>query len=143
MDGPARLQLMKEDGFEAVYIGVGAGLPKFMGIEGEHLVGVYSANEYLTRANLMRAYEFGKGSDTPITVSKNVAVVGGGNVAMDAARMAVRLGAENVYLVYRRSEAEMPARVEEVHHAKEEGVIFVRCKSQTDPAMRTAVVGME
>jgi glutamate synthase (NADPH/NADH) small chain len=117
-------QLMKEDGFEAVYIGVGAGLPKFMGIEGEHLVGVYSANEYLTRANLMKAYEFGKGSDTPITVSKNVAVVGGGNVAMDAARMAVRLGAENVYLVYRRSEAEMPARVEEVHHAKEEGVIF-------------------
>ncbi len=117
-------QLMEEDGFDAVYVGVGAGLPKFMNMEGEHLVGVYSANEYLTRANLMKAYEFGKGADTPIAVSKNVAVLGGGNVAMDAARMAVRLGAENVYLVYRRSEAEMPARVEEVHHAKEEGIKF-------------------
>ncbi len=117
-------QLMKEDGFDAVYIGVGAGLPKFMNIPGEHLVGVYSANEYLTRANLMKAYAFGKGSDTPIAISKHVAVLGGGNVAMDAARMAVRLGAEKVYLVYRRSEKEMPARVEEVHHAKEEGVIF-------------------
>lgn len=117
-------QLMKEDGFDAVYIGVGAGLPKFMNIPGEHLVGVYSANEYLTRANLMKAYNFGKGADTPIAVSKNVAVLGGGNVAMDAARVAVRLGAEKVYLIYRRSEVEMPARVEEVHHAKEEGVIF-------------------
>ena len=117
-------QLMKEDGFDAVYIGVGAGLPRFMGIEGESLVGVYSANEYLTRANLMKAYDFGKGADTPIAISKNVAVVGGGNVAMDSARTAVRLGAENVYLVYRRSEKEMPARVEEVHHAKEEGVEF-------------------
>lgn len=117
-------QLMKEDGFDAVYIGVGAGLPRFMNIEGESLVGVYSANEYLTRANLMRAYEFGKGSDTPIAMSKKVAVIGGGNVAMDAARTAVRLGAENVYLVYRRSEKEMPARVEEVHHAKEEGIEF-------------------
>ena len=117
-------QLMKEDGFSAVYVGVGAGLPRFMNIEGEHLVGVYSANEYLTRANLMKAYAFGKGSDTPIAVSKNVAVFGGGNVAMDSARMAVRLGAEKVYLVYRRSEVEMPARIEEVHHAKEEGVIF-------------------
>lgn len=117
-------QLMKEDGFDAVYIGVGAGLPMFMNIEGEHLVGVYSANEYLTRANLMRAYDFGKGADTPIAMSKNVAVIGGGNVAMDSARTAVRLGAENVYLVYRRSEKEMPARVEEVHHAKEEGVKF-------------------
>ena len=95
-----------------------------MNIEGEHLVGVYSANEYLTRANLMKAYDFGKGADTPIAMSKNVAVVGGGNVAMDSARTAVRLGAENVYLVYRRSEKEMPARVEEVHHAKEEGVKF-------------------
>jgi glutamate synthase (NADPH/NADH) small chain len=117
-------QLMKEDGFDAVYIGVGAGLPKFMNMEGEHLVGVYSANEYLTRANLMKAYQFGKGAETPIAVSKNVAVLGGGNVAMDAARMAVRLGAENIYLVYRRSEKEMPARVEEVHHAKEEGITF-------------------
>lgn len=117
-------QLIKEDGFDAVYIGVGAGLPMFMNIEGEHLIGVYSANEYLTRANLMKAYDFGKGADTPIAMSKNVAVVGGGNVAMDSARTAVRLGAENVYLVYRRSEKEMPARVEEVHHAKEEGVEF-------------------
>ncbi len=117
-------ELMDEDGFDAVYIGVGAGLPRFMNIPGEHLVGVYSANEYLTRANLMKAYQFGKGADTPIAVSKNVAVLGGGNVAMDAARMAVRLGAENVYLVYRRSEKEMPARIEEVHHAKEEGVQF-------------------
>ena len=117
-------QLMKEDGFDAVYVGVGAGLPWFMGIEGEQLIGVYSANEYLTRANLMKAYQFGKGADTPIAVSEHVAVVGGGNVAMDAARTAVRLGAKKVYLVYRRSEKEMPARVEEVHHAKEEGVEF-------------------
>jgi glutamate synthase (NADPH/NADH) small chain len=117
-------QLMKEDGFDAVYIGVGAGLPRFMGIEGESLVGVYSANEYLTRANLMKAYDFGKGADTPIAVSRRVAVVGGGNVAMDSARTAVRLGAEKVYLIYRRTEKEMPARVEEVHHAKQEGVDF-------------------
>jgi glutamate synthase (NADPH/NADH) small chain len=117
-------QLMKEDGFEAVYIGVGAGLPRFMGIEGESLVGVYSANEYLTRANLMKAYDFGKGADTPIALSKKVAVVGGGNVAMDSARTALRLGAEKVYLVYRRTEKEMPARIEEVHHAKEEGIEF-------------------
>ncbi len=117
-------QLMKEDGFDAVYIGVGAGLPRFMGIEGESLVGVYSANEYLTRANLMKAYKFGKGADTPIALAKKVAVIGGGNVAMDSARTAVRLGAEKVYLIYRRSEKEMPARIEEVHHAKEEGVEF-------------------
>jgi glutamate synthase (NADPH/NADH) small chain len=117
-------QLMKEDGFDAVYIGVGAGLPRFMGIEGESLVGVYSANEYLTRANLMRAYDFGSGADTPIARSKKVAVIGGGNVAMDSARTAVRLGAEKVYLVYRRTEKEMPARIEEVHHAKEEGIEF-------------------
>jgi len=117
-------QLMKADGFDAVYIGVGAGLPRFMGIEGESLVGVYSANEYLTRANLMKAYDFGKGADTPIALSEKVAVVGGGNVAMDSARTAVRLGAEKVYLVYRRSEKEMPARIEEVHHAKEEGIEF-------------------
>jgi len=117
-------QLMTEDGFDAAYIGVGAGLPRFMGIEGESLVGVYSANEYLTRANLMKAYDFGKGADTPIALSKKVAVVGGGNVAMDSARTAVRLGAEKVYLIYRRTEKEMPARVEEVHHAKQEGIEF-------------------
>ena len=117
-------QLIKEDGFDAVYIGVGAGLPRFMSIEGESLIGVFSANEYLTRANLMRAYDFGKGADTPIVLSKKVAVIGGGNVAMDSARTAVRLGAEKVYLVYRRTEKEMPARIEEVHHAKEEGVEF-------------------
>ncbi len=117
-------QLMKEDGFDAVFIGVGAGLPKFMNIEGESLVGVYSANEYLTRANLMKAYKFGAGADTPIARAKKVAVVGGGNVAMDSARMALRLGAQKVYLIYRRTEAEMPARAEEVHHAQEEGVEF-------------------
>ncbi len=111
-----------EDGFESVFIGSGAGLPRFMGIPGENLKGVYSANEFLTRVNLMKAYK--DNSDTPIQMSKNVAVVGGGNVAMDAARCAKRLGAENVYIVYRRSEAEMPARLEEVEHAKEEGVIF-------------------
>jgi glutamate synthase (NADPH) small chain len=117
-------QLIKEDGFDAIYIGVGAGLPNFMGIEGESLVGVFSANEYLTRANLMKAYSYGSGADTPIIQSKRVAVVGGGNVAMDAARTALRLGAEKVYLIYRRTEKEMPARVEEVHHAKQEGVEF-------------------
>ena len=112
---------MFEEGYEAVFIGSGAGLPMFMGIEGETLAGVYSANEYLTRINLMKAYE--SGHDTPIKRCKSVAVVGGGNVAMDAARCARRLGAE-VHVVYRRSEAEMPARVEEVHHAKEEGIQF-------------------
>lgn len=110
-----------EDGFEAIFIGSGAGLPRFMNIPGENLKGVYSANEFLTRTNLMKAYE--EGSPTPIQRAKKVAVVGGGNVAMDAARTALRLGAE-VHIVYRRSEAELPARVEEVHHAKEEGVIF-------------------
>lgn len=108
---------------DAVFLGTGAGLPWFMGIEGENLSGVYSANEYLTRANLMRAYDF-PNTDTPIAKSKNVAVVGGGNVAMDSARCAVRLGADNVYLIYRRTEKEMPARDEEIAHAKEEGVIF-------------------
>jgi glutamate synthase (NADPH/NADH) small chain len=117
-------QLLKEDGFDTAYIGVGAGLPRFMGIEGESLIGVYSANEYLTRANLMKAYDFGHGADTPIARSKKVAVIGGGNVAMDSARTALRLGAEKVYLVYRRTEKEMPARIEEVHHAKEEGIEF-------------------
>ena len=116
-------ELMEKDGFDAVFIGTGAGLPKFMNIEGENLVGVFSANEYLTRANLMKAYLRGVAA-TPISQSKIVAVLGGGNVAMDAARTALRLGAEKVYVVYRRTEAEMPARVEEVGHAKEEGVIF-------------------
>ncbi|MEF9941387.1 MAG: NADPH-dependent glutamate synthase [Lachnospiraceae bacterium] len=114
-------QLMDEEGFEAVFIGSGAGLPKFMGIPGENANGVFSANEYLTRNNLMKAFD--ETYDTPIVAGKKVAVVGGGNVAMDAARTALRLGAE-VHIVYRRSEEELPARVEEVHHAKEEGIIF-------------------
>ncbi len=111
-----------EMGHKAIFIGSGAGLPSFMGIEGEDLIGVYSANEYLTRTNLMKAYL--DDYDTPIIKSKSVAVVGGGNVAMDAARCAKRLGAENVYIVYRRGMEEMPARKEEVHHAMEEGIIF-------------------
>ena len=117
------VDLIEKDGFDAVFLGTGAGLPMFMGIEGENYVGVFSANEYLTRANLMRAYDKDF-ADTPIYPSKNVAVVGGGNVAMDAARMAKRLGAENVYVIYRRTENEMPARNEEIHHAKEEGIEF-------------------
>ena len=116
-------ELMEDMGFSAVFVGSGAGLPNFMGIPGENLKGVYSANEFLTRINLMRAYDF-PNCDTPISIGKNAAIVGGGNVAMDAARSAKRLGAENVYIVYRRSEEEMPARLEEVHHAKEEGIIF-------------------
>ena len=115
--------LLEKDGFSAVFIGTGAGLPKFMGIEGENLVGVFSANEYLTRSNLMKAYKKDTAA-TPIYPSKKVMVFGGGNVAMDAARTAVRLGAEEVSIVYRRTEAEMPARIEEVAHAKEEGIIF-------------------
>ena len=114
-------QLMEDEGFEAVFIGSGAGLPKFMGIPGENANGVFSANEYFTRSNLMKAFR--EESRTPIMQARKVAVVGGGNVAMDAARTALRLGAE-VHIVYRRSEAELPARVEEVHHAKEEGIIF-------------------
>ena len=114
-------ELMDEEGFEAVFIGSGAGLPKFMGIPGETANGVFSANEYLTRSNLMKA--FNENSNTPIMRGKKVAVVGGGNVAMDAARTALRLGSE-VHIIYRRSEEELPARVEEVHHAKEEGIIF-------------------
>lgn len=112
-----------QNGFHAVYIANGAGLPKFMQIPGENLNGVYSANEYLTRSNLMKAYNFPK-YDTPIARGKNVAVFGGGNVAMDAVRTALRLGAQNAYLIYRRSEIEMPARKEEIHHAKEEGIQF-------------------
>ena len=114
-------QLIEDEGFEAVFIGSGAGLPKFMGIPGENANGVFSANEYLTRSNLMKAFD--DNYDTPISAGTKVAVVGGGNVAMDAARTALRLGAE-VHIVYRRSEEELPARVEEVHHAKEEGIIF-------------------
>jgi len=129
-------ELMEEEGFEAVFVGSGAGLPNFQKIPGENLMGVYSANEFLTRINLMKAYDF-PNHDTPIKIGKQVAVVGGGNVAMDAARCAKRMGAETVYIVYRRSEVEMPARAEEVHHAKEEGIIF---KMLTNP---TRVLGDE
>jgi len=118
-----------DTGFEAVFIGSGAGLPRFMGIEGEDLVGVYSANEYLTRINLMKAYL--DNHLTPIMKSKNVAVIGGGNVAMDSARSAMRLGAEKVYIIYRRSSEELPARKEEVHHAEEEGVEFLFLSNPT------------
>ncbi|MBQ1985530.1 MAG: NADPH-dependent glutamate synthase [Clostridia bacterium] len=121
-------ELKAEYGFEAVFIGTGAGLPRFMNIPGENLKGVYSANEFLTRSNLMKAYL--ENSTTPIQRAKNVAVVGGGNVAMDAARTAKRLGAENVYIIYRRGMAELPARREEVEHAEEEGIIF---KTLTNP----------
>ena len=128
-------ELIKEYGFEAVFIGSGAGLPKFMNIPGENLKGVYSANEFLTRVNLMKAYK--DDSTTPIKQNKNVAVVGGGNVAMDAARCALRLGAEHVYIVYRRGMEELPARKEEVEHAEEEGIIF---KTLTNP---TEILGDE
>lgn len=114
---------MTEEGFGAVFIATGAGLPSFMDIPGENLNGVYSANEFLTRCNLMKAYQFPVHA-TPIRIGENVAVVGGGNVAMDAARTSLRLGAENVYIVYRRGEEELPARLEEIHHAKEEGIQF-------------------
>lgn len=116
-------ELMTEEGYDAVFIGSGAGLPVFLGVPGENLNGVYSANEFLTRVNLMHAYEF-PAYDTPVIRGRKVAVVGGGNVAMDSARTALRLGAEEVFLVYRRTEDEMPARREEVHHAREEGVRF-------------------
>lgn len=114
---------LMSDGYKAVFIGSGAGLPKFLNIPGENLLGVYSANEFLTRVNLMKAFKFPE-TPTPVKIGKKVAVVGAGNVAMDAARTAKRLGAEEVYIVYRRSEEECPARLEEVHHAKEEGIIF-------------------
>jgi glutamate synthase (NADPH/NADH) small chain len=116
-------ELLEEEGFHACFIGTGAGLPYFMNIPGENLNGIYSANEYLTRANLMKAYLFPE-ADTPVMKGKHVAVVGGGNVAMDAARTALRMGAEKVYVVYRRSKKEMPARIEEIHHAEEEGIEF-------------------
>jgi glutamate synthase (NADPH/NADH) small chain len=112
-----------EEGYEAIFLGLGAGLPRFLGVEGENLLGIYSANEFLTRINLMKAYEFPK-YDTPISIGKKVAVVGGGNVAMDSARSGVRLGAEEVHIIYRRSRKEMPARDEEIENAEEEGVIF-------------------
>jgi glutamate synthase (NADPH) small chain len=116
-------ELIAQMGYDAVFIGTGAGLPSFMKIPGINLIGVYSANEYLTRSNLMKAYRFPEYS-TPVIRGRNVAVVGGGNTAMDSIRTALRLGAENAYLVYRRSRKEMPARVEEVEHAEEEGVQF-------------------
>ena len=114
---------LMEDGYEAVFVGSGAGLPRFLNIPGENLLGVYSANEFLTRVNLMKGYKFPE-VPTPVKIGRRVAVVGAGNVAMDAARTAKRLGAEEVYIVYRRSEEEAPARLEELHHAKEEGIIF-------------------
>jgi glutamate synthase (NADPH/NADH) small chain len=117
-------ELIQSEGFDAVFVGSGAGLPIFLGIPGENLNGVYSANEFLTRVNLMRAYEFPGKADTPVWRGRKVAVIGGGNVAMDSARTALRLGAEEVFLVYRRTDKEMPARREEVHHAREEGVKF-------------------
>ena len=116
-------ELMTEEGFDAVYLCVGAGLPWFMNIPGESLMGVYSANEFLTRVNLMKAYQF-PDADTPIHIGKNAIVIGGGNTAMDAVRTSMRLGAETATIVYRRSEVEMPARIEEIHHAKEEGIVF-------------------
>jgi glutamate synthase (NADPH/NADH) small chain len=116
-------ELIQEEGFHAVFLGLGAGLPVFMGIPGENLCGIYSANEYLTRSNLMKAYLFPE-YDTPIAVGKDVVVLGAGNVAMDSARTALRLGAETVRIVYRRSRQEMPARAEEIHHAEEEGIVF-------------------
>ena len=135
-------ELMDEEGFEAVFIGSGAGLPMFIGIPGETAKGVFSANEYLTRNNLMKAFR--EDYDTPIVHGKKVAVVGGGNVAMDAARTALRLGAE-VHIVYRRSEAELPARAEEVHHAKEEGIIFDLLTNPTEILVdeNDAVAGMK
>ncbi len=114
---------LRREGFKAFFIATGAGLPHFMGIDGESLNGIYSANEFLTRVNLMKAYKFPE-YDTPINVGRKVAVVGAGNVAMDSARSALRLGAEKVYIVYRRTETEMPARIDEIHHAKEEGIEF-------------------
>ncbi|MCX7749931.1 MAG: NADPH-dependent glutamate synthase [Clostridia bacterium] len=130
------LDELMQEGYKAIFIGTGAGLPNFMGIPGENLNGVYSANEFLTRINLMKAYKFPQ-CDTPVKIGRRVAVVGGGNVAMDAARCAKRLGAELVYIIYRRGESEMPARLEEIHHAKEEGIIF---KLLTNP---TRIMGTD
>jgi len=116
-------ELLNEEGFDACFIGTGAGLPYFMNVPGENLIGIYSANEYLTRSNLMKAYMF-PDADTPVSRGRHVAVIGGGNVAMDSARTAMRMGAEKVYNIYRRSKKEMPARIEEIHHAEEEGIEF-------------------
>lgn len=124
------MQLLGEKGFDAAFVGTGAGLPKFMGIPGENLVGVFSANEYLTRANMMKAYDVEKAA-TPLYPAKRIAVLGGGNVAMDSARMGYRLGAEKVYCIYRRTRAEMPARAEEIAHAEEEGVEFCFLQNPT------------
>ncbi|MBO5948758.1 NADPH-dependent glutamate synthase [bacterium] len=132
---------LKEDGYEAIFICSGAGLPKMLGIKGENLNGVYSANEFLTRVNLMHAHE--SETPTPLKVGKKVAVIGGGNVAMDAARTALRVGFEEVYIVYRRSEAELPARLEEIRHAKEEGVIFKLLHAPKEILGETEVTGME
>jgi len=135
------LDLLNKDGFEAVFIGEGAGLPRFMNIPGENLVGVFSANEYLTRVNLMRAFEQNR-ADTPILSKGTAVVVGGGNVAMDAARTALRMGADEVHIIYRRSESEMPARKEEVHHAEEEGIQFhflqnvIRCVGDENECLK-------
>jgi glutamate synthase (NADPH/NADH) small chain len=124
------LESLMENGYEAIFVATGAGLPYFLGIPGENLNGVYSANEFLTRTNLMKAYLFPE-YDTPIRIGKNVAVIGGGNVAMDSARCAKRLGAENVYIVYRRSEKEMPARNEEIENAVEEGIELMTLRNPT------------
>ena len=132
---------LQEQGYEAIFVGSGAGLPRFQGIPGENLNGVYAANEFLTRVNLMKAFK--KDSDTPIYVGKNVAIVGAGNVAMDAARTAKRLGAENVYIVYRRSKEEMPARIEEIEHAIEEGIQLQLLTNPTRILGETSVEGME
>lgn len=123
-------ELINDMGYDAVYIGSGAGLPNFMGIEGESLNGVYSANEFLTRINLMKGYKFPE-YDTPVYVGNNVAVLGGGNVAMDAARCAKRMGAENVYIIYRRGKEELPARAEEIEHAEQEGIVFKLLQNPT------------
>ena len=136
-------ELFEQD-FDGVYIGVGAGLPRFMNIPGENLIGIYSANEYLTRSNLMKAYLFPE-YDTPIVVGRDVVVIGAGNVAMDSARTAMRLGADKVRIVYRRSREEMPARVEEIHHAEEEGIEFFLLTAPTKfiGNEKGRVVGME
>jgi glutamate synthase (NADPH/NADH) small chain len=137
-------ELLEEDGFDAAFVGVGAGLPKFLGVPGESLVGVFSANEYLTRANLMKAYDAERAA-TPIYRSKKVAVIGGGNVAMDAARMALRLGSQEVHIIYRRTREEMPARAEEVEHAIEEGIVFnyLRNPNRILGDDKGRVIGME
>ena len=134
------LNQLKEDGFDAIFICSGAGLPKMMNIPGENLNGVFSANEFLTRVNLMGANE--EENATPLKIGKSVAVIGGGNVAMDAARTAVRAGFENVYIVYRRTETELPARLEEIRHAKEEGVIFQFLHAPAEILGETCVTGM-